>query len=182
NEALEGGNFILINNAYFDEARQSSKGTVRRFIVTVSDPKRALAVADSIDRLFGNSADETRTESFRELAQSQMQLIGNLDFAIRAIVGAAFFALMFSTAAMMMQSVRERTPELAVLKAVGFTDRAVFALILSEAVALCVVAAAFGLGLASLTFPLAAKAVPGLAMPPVIIEVGLACAVLVALV
>jgi putative ABC transport system permease protein len=105
-----------------------------------------------------------------------------LNFLIRAIVGAAVVALLFATAAMMMQSIRERTPELAVLKTLGFTDRAVFFLILTEAIAVCVAAAAFGLALAALAFPYAAKILPGISLPGVIVEVGLACAVLVALI
>ena len=111
-----------------------------------------------------------------------MQAIGDLNFLIRAIVGAAVVALLFATAAMMMQSIRERTPELAVLKTLGFTDRAVFFLILAEAIAVCVAAAAFGLALATLAFPFAARILPGISLPGVVVEVGLACAVLVALI
>jgi putative ABC transport system permease protein len=64
-----------------------------------------------------------------------------------------FFALLFSVGAVMMQSVRERTPELAVLKTLGFTDGAVMGLIVAEALILCLVSSAIGLGLAALTFP-----------------------------
>ena len=134
-------------------------------------------MADNIDRRFANSSNATRTESLRELAQSQMQSIGDLNFLIRAIVSAALVALLFSTATMMMQSIRERTPELAVLKTLGFTDRAVFLFILAEAVLVFIAAAAFGLALALLVFPLAAKFVPGLSMPLAVVLVGLACAV-----
>ncbi len=83
---------------------------------------------------------------------------------------------------MMMQSIRERTPELAVLKTVGFTDSRVFALVLIEALMVCVAAAALGLALATQVFPFASRIVPGLSMPGVIVVVGLACGVLVALV
>jgi putative ABC transport system permease protein len=177
-----GTDNILINFAYLDAARLVGQGTVQHFNVAVSDPNLAVAVADEIDRRFANSANETRTESLRELAQSQMQSIGDLNFLIRAIIGAVLVALLFATATMMMQSLRERTPELAVLKTLGFTDRAVFLLILSEAIAICIAAAAFGLALARLAFPLAAKFVPGLSMPWLVVEVGLVCAVLVGLV
>jgi putative ABC transport system permease protein len=111
-----------------------------------------------------------------------MQAIGDLNFLIRAIVGAVLVALLFATATMMMQSLRERTPELAVLKTVGFTGRAVFLLILAEAMAVCVAAAVFGLALAMLAFPFAARIVPGLAMPRVVVAVGLALGAVVALI
>jgi putative ABC transport system permease protein len=177
-----GSDNILINFAYLDEARLLGKGTVQHFNVAVSDPKLAVTVADEIDRRFANSSSETRTESLRELAQSNMQAIGDLNFLIRAIVGAVLVALLFATATMMMQSIRERTPELAVLKTVGFTDGSVFALVLIEALVVCVAAAALGLALATQVFPFAARIVHGLSMPWVIVALGLAYAVLVALV
>ena len=99
-----------------------------------------------------------------------------------SVVGAVFVALLFATATMMMQSIRERTPELAVLKTVGFTDGGVFALVLIEALVVCVAAAVLGLALATQVFPFAARIVHGLSMPWVIVVVGLACAVLVALI
>jgi putative ABC transport system permease protein len=175
-----GTDNILINYDYFDEARALEKGTVKHFNVAVADPKLAVTVADAIDRRFANSANETRTDSLRELAQAQLQSIGDLNFLIRAIVSAVFVALLFATATMMMQSIRERTPELAVLKTLGFTNRAVFLLILAEAMAVFVVAAACGLALATVVFPFAAKFVRGLSVPVAVIELGLACAVLAA--
>jgi putative ABC transport system permease protein len=139
-------------------------------------------VVDAIDRRFANSSHETRTESLRELAQSQMQSIGDLNFLIRAVVGAVLVALLFATATMMMQSIRERTSELAVLKTLGFADRAVFVFILTESVVIFVAAAAFGLLLALLAFPLATKFVPGLSMPWEVVAFGLGCAAVVALI
>lgn len=173
---------ILINFAYLDEARLVGKGSVQHYNVAVSDPKLAVTVADEIDRRSANSPNETRTESLREMAQSQMQSIGDLNFLIRSIVGAVLVALLFATSTMMMQSVRERTPELAVLKTVGFTNAAVFALVLAEALVMCISAAALGVALATLAFPYASKFVQGLSMPWVIVVAGLSYAVLVALI
>lgn len=178
-----GGRYIiLVNLAYVDEARVSGTGTVHHYNVALTDPKLAVTVADAIDRRFANSSHETKTESLRELAQLNVQQIGDFDFLIHAVVGAVLVALLFATATMMVQSVRERTPELAVLKTVGFNDRAVFALVLAEALVVCVAAAAFGLVLATLTLPIAARVVVGLSMPAITVVIGLACAVLVALV
>jgi putative ABC transport system permease protein len=177
-----GKETILINYAYFDEARLAGKGTVNHFNVAVSDPKLAVTVADEIDRRFANSSNETRTDSLRELAQSQMQSIGDLNFLIRAIVSAVLVALLFATATMMMQSTRERTPELAVLKTLGFSDRVLFLVILAEALAVFIAATACGLALATLVFPFASKIVPGLSMPMVVVAAGLAYAALAAVI
>lgn len=177
-----GGDIIVVNFTYVDEARAVGKGTVQHFNVAVADPAMATMVIDGIDRRFANSSHETRSESLRELAQSQMQSIGDLNFLIRAVVGAVLVALLFATSTMMMQSIRERTPELAVLKTLGFTDRNVFLLVSAEALVVCVAAAAFGLALATLVFPFASKLVPGLSMPVVVVALGLAYAVVVALI
>jgi putative ABC transport system permease protein len=175
-----GADTLLINYDYFDEARLANKGTVKHFKVAVSDPALATTVIDEIDRRFANSASATETQSMRELAQSQMQSIGDLNLLIRSIVGAVFVALLFSTATMLMQSTRERVPELGVLKTLGFTDAGVFACILAEAMAIFVAGACTGLAAAVLAFPFAAQIVPGLSMPAIVVAAGLAFAVLAA--
>ena len=171
------GDVIMINFAYFDEARLLGKGTVNHFNVALTDPRLAVRVTDDIDRRFANSSNETRTESLRELAQAQMQSIGDLNFLIREIVSAVFVALLFATATMMMQSTRERTPELAVLKTIGFSDGALFGFILAEGIVVFVGAAVCGLALAQAVFPFAAHFVPGLSMPLAVVLGGIACAV-----
>ena len=178
-----GGRYIVIvSYPYFDEARAQKKGTVNHFNVAVTDPRLAARVADTIDARFANSSHETKTESLRELAQSSMQQIGDFDFLIRAVVGAVLVALLFATTTMMVQSMHERIPELAVIKTLGFTDSAVFLLILAEAMAVFVAGAVCGLLLATLVLPLAARFVPGLSMPGIVVALGLALGILVALV
>jgi putative ABC transport system permease protein len=110
-----------------------------------------------------------------------MQSIGDINFLVGSIVGTVFVALLFATANLMMQSLRERTAELAVLKTLGFSDRGVFLLILIEASLLCLVAALCGLAAALLAFPFASRFVPGLSMPLIIVLTGIGLAELVAL-
>lgn len=175
--------FMLINYAYFDEARQSDRGTVQVYYIKVFDPRQGLSVARAVDRLFVNSSDETRTESLREVAQSGLQSIGDLDFVIRAVVGAALFALIFSTTAMMVQSIGERTAEFAVLKTLGFSDRSVFWIVLSEVLSLFIAAAALGIGLASQVLPAARHFTQlNVTMPGSVALLGLSMAAVLALV
>jgi len=148
------GAAVLANYDYVDQGRTQSNGTTSIYLVRLVDPTQASAVANRIDALFANSPDETKTESERQLAADSVKQIGDIGFVVNSIVGAVFFALLFSVGAVMMQSVRERTPELAVLKTLGFTDGAVMALIVAEALILCLVSSIIGLGLADLTFPL----------------------------
>jgi putative ABC transport system permease protein len=176
-----GGGYIVGNYTYLDEARVANKGTVRNFYVVVSDPAHAQIVAEAIDRLFTNSPSRTSTASLRENAQQAMQSIGDLNFVIRTVVTAVFAALLFSTATMMIQSIRERTPELAVLKTFGFTNQVVYLLIVAETVLVYVSGALIGLALAWVAFPYTAKWIPGLSMPSIVIEAGIAAACLAAL-
>ena len=177
-----GGRNILVNYEYMNEARVSGRDNVTHFAVRIADPRAAAAMSDAIDARFANSSNETRSESVREMAQQNLQSIGDLEFLIRAVVAAVLAALLFATATMMMQSVRERTSEIAVLKTVGFTNGAVLALLLAESAVICVAAGGTGLALATLAFPYASTFVHGISMPWIIIRLGLVAALAVALI
>jgi len=176
------GSFIVANYAYLDESRAQGKGTLANLYVVASDPLHAGEVSSAIDRAFANSFNETQTVSFQEMRAQQLQSIVNLNYAIRAIVSAVLVALVFSTAVLMMQTIRERAPELAVLKTLGFSDRSVFAMVVAEGVVVCVVAALVGFALAMGVFPYASKFVPGLSMPTVVVGIGALGAVFIALI
>ncbi len=114
--------------------------------------------------------------------QSQLKQIGDINFIANAIVGAVLFTLLFLTANTMMQSVRERTSELAVLKTLGFSDSKVLVLVLVEAALLCLVAAAIGLFLASAVFPALKPIFGDFSMPLVVAATGGGMALVLALV
>jgi len=147
------GPLALINYDYFDEARATDIGTVDRIIIRIADPARSAQTAAAIDALFANSSHETRTQSEQEQAESSLQQLGDVKFFTNSIVSAVFFALLFVTGNTMVQSVRERVPEFAVLKTLGFSDLGVLTLVLAEAALLCILAAAIGLAIAAALFP-----------------------------
>ncbi len=148
------GGWFLGNYEYVDEASAKDKGSINRFLVRIKDPDRAVQVGRQIDQLFANSAAPTRTTSEKSRAQSGLQWLGDMQLFTHAVVGAVFFMLLFVTANTMLQSVRERVPEIAVLKTLGFSDNGVVWLIIAESVLLCVLAALLGLLLAKLVIPL----------------------------
>jgi len=82
----------------------------------------------------------------------------------------------------MMQSVRERVPELAVLKTLGFTDFAVVVLVLCEALVLCLAGALIGLVIAAGIFPALKRVIGEASLSWSILGLGSAVAVLLALV
>jgi putative ABC transport system permease protein len=133
---------------YFDEARQFGQGAAGLFVVRLSDPNRAEAVAQQIDAMFENSPDETKTQTEKDFALNFARQVGNLKLILYSILGAVFFAILMLTGNTMSQAVQDRIPELAVLKTIGFTDGRVLALVLAESLLLCVIGGLAGMLLA----------------------------------
>jgi putative ABC transport system permease protein len=182
--AYNAGSFpaFYINYDYLDEARAFGTGSVLYYIVSIDDPRHGSEIAATIDAKFANSSDETTTQTEQVFAQSQIKQVGDINLIANSIVGAALFTLLFLTANTMMQSVRERIPELAVLKTLGFSDRKMLTLILLEAVFLCGVSGAVGLVLARLAFSLMGSLFGALSPSAVVLEAGFAIAILLAFV
>jgi putative ABC transport system permease protein len=173
--------FAVFNYAYFDEYRVQDRGTVDSFYERIADPTKAVATAAAIDRIFANSSHETRTRSDQVRAQYQAKQMGDVEFFTDAIMAAVLFTLAFLTGNSLRQSISERTPEFAVLKAVGWSNGRVLSLAYAEALLLYVPAAVFGLLLAYLVAPLAREEVGPVVVSPAVAMAGLACAAFLAL-
>jgi putative ABC transport system permease protein len=133
---------------YFDEARQFAKGQVGWYTIRIKDPSQAAEVAKRVDEEFENSSAETKTEPEGAFIQGWAKAIGNIVFIVAAILSAVFFTILLVTGNTMAQAVRERTGELGVLKAIGFTNGQIVALVLAESCLLTVLGGVVGLGLA----------------------------------
>jgi putative ABC transport system permease protein len=136
---------VLINVAYFDEARQFGKGKTGWYIVRIADAEQAKPIAAEIDRLFMNSPDETKTAPEKEFALGFAKQIGDIGAVVTRILLAVFFTILILTGNTMAQSIRERVPELAILKTLGFSDGTVTALVLGEALLLLGLGAGAGM-------------------------------------
>jgi putative ABC transport system permease protein len=139
---------FLFRYDFFEESRQFGKGLVGWYTVRVADPDRAAEIAALIDAEFANSPNETKTEPEGAFLQGFANQVGNIGFIMMAIVAAVFFTILLVAGNTMAYAVRERTSELAVLKAIGFSDRGVFGLILAEALVITGLGGATGLLLA----------------------------------
>ncbi len=173
---------LLLNNDYFDEARTMNKGMVGWYTVQIDNPANASSISSAIDQLFANSDHETKTVTEKEFQQSFLKQMGDINFIVSSIIGAVFFALMFLTGNTMMQSVRERIPEFAVLKILGYTDYAVLSLVVVEGLVLTLVAATLGLAGSIAAFPMLKDVVGVPHLPLSVLGLGLLYAVLLALV
>jgi len=133
---------------FFDETRAGGAGLVGWYTVRVSDPDKATEVAAAIDAEFANSSHETKAEAEGAFIQGFANQIGNIGFIIMSIMSAVFFTILLVAGNTMAYTVRERTNELAVLKAIGFTDKGVLGLILGESLAITLVGGMIGLACA----------------------------------
>jgi len=142
------GQLWLQHKYFYEKAPSYWQGIVGWYIVRVQDPEAALGVAKVIDQEFANSTSETRTQTESAFAAAFMKQMGNIEFLIMAIGSVVFFTLLLVTGNTMAIAVRERTGELAVLKAVGYSDRFVLGLVLAESMLIAAIGGAIGLWLA----------------------------------
>ncbi len=156
---------------YFDEANQYTKGLVGWYTVKLKNANQASRVAQAIDAISLNSANETKAQTEQAFNQSFAKQFADIGLIVTAIMGAVFFTLLLLTGNTMSQGVRERIPELAVLKTLGFTNGTVLTLVLVESVLLIVLGGLIGIGLSAAIIPGISAASGGmLALPNVPLE------------
>ncbi|MGI9232069.1 MAG: ABC transporter permease [Woeseiaceae bacterium] len=137
---------MLFQYDYFEEARAFGKGTAGWYVLRVSKGADPVQVANAIDMQFANSPNETETSTEAAFAQSFTKQFGNIALIVTLILGAVFFTLLLVSGNTMSQSVRERISELAVLKTLGFNDRTVLGVVLSESILIMLLGGLLGLG------------------------------------
>ena len=126
------------------------KSHVGWYTVKVEHPDDSLRVSKAIDEGFANSPFETHTDTEKAFAAGWVKQFGNIQFLIMSIGGVVFFTLLLVTGNTMAIAVRERTGELAVLKAVGYSDRFVLLFVICESLLIALIGGCLGLGLAKL--------------------------------
>jgi putative ABC transport system permease protein len=144
---------VLVNVAHFDEARAAGRGKTGWYVERIADSGQAKAISAEIDRLFANSPDETKTAPEKEFAVGFAKQIGDIGAVVTRILVAVFFTILILTGNTMAQSIRERIPELAILKTLGFSDARVTALVLAESVLLLALGAGLGMAAAAALLP-----------------------------
>jgi putative ABC transport system permease protein len=169
---------------YFEEKIPAAvKGQIGWYVIRIATPEDAPRIAKAIDSQFENSPNETKTEAESAFAANWVKQFGNIQFLIVTIGAVVFFTLLLVTGNTMAISVRERTAELAVLKAIGYSDRAILFFVLAESLAIALFGGLLGLLLAVVATPVLATALasmlPNLALPGSILAMGLVVALVV---
>ena len=167
---------------FLEERRAFGKGDVGWYVVRVTNPDLSVQVAKTIDTEFANSPFETKTDTEKAFAASFVKQMGNIEFLILTVGGVVFFTLLLVTGNTMAIAVRERVGELAVLKALGFSNQFVLQLVMLESLIVAFVGGGLGLLLAKL-FSLHGDPTNGILpyfyLPPLAIVSGVAAALLV---
>lgn len=176
---------FLFHYKYYDEARSFGGGTVGWLIIKVEDPQASARIAAEVDALFANSFAETKTSSEKDFAASFAKQFGDIGLITTYILGAVFFTMLLVAGNTMAQAVRERIPELAILKTLGFSDIAVLNMVLAESLLIAVIGGALGMGAAWLVTSAMADKVaafmPGFILTPAIVSLGVVVMILLGL-
>jgi putative ABC transport system permease protein len=138
---------VYFNTKYVEEAVPFFKGQAGTFSILAASPSDVSTIASTIDDMFRNSPQPTKTESEKAFGLEFVAMMGNVKAFILSICGAVLFATLLVSANTIAMSIRERTREVAVLKTLGFTRRGVLGLFVSEAVALALAGGLIGASL-----------------------------------
>lgn len=144
---------LMLHWKYFDESNDFIKSQVSWYTVQLTNSSQAVRVAKAIDALSENSDHETKSQTEQAFNQAFAKQFADIGLIVTAIMSAVFFTLLLLTGNTMAQAVRERIPELAVLKTLGFTDRTVLVLVLAESILLVLIGGLIGLALAAVLMP-----------------------------
>lgn len=144
-----GNSLFFLRHDYFDDAVVGwAKNQVGFIILSVAKSRKPEDIASTIDALYENSSDPTKTASQDQYARQFVSQLGDIGLMSTAILSAVFFTILLLTGNTASQTFRERVPELAAMKTLGFTDGSVAILVMAEAVVLCVAGGACGIALA----------------------------------
>lgn len=147
-----------------------SRGSVGVFDVLVDEPANLPAVAAAIDANFANSDAPTKSETEAAFAAGFISMMGNVEGLLRKLSLIIVVTVLLTAGNTMAMAARERTGELAILKAIGFLPGRIVALILAESMLLSSLAGLIGIGgfwlLSWYVFVVKGLSVPMMWFPP----------------
>lgn len=177
---------IVVHYSHFDELRVTKKGLIDWFTIRMVDADNISRTIEELDTKFKNSPHETKTSTEESFIQDFMNQIGDFTAIITLSLSAVFFTLLLVSGNTMAQSVNERISELAVLKTLGFTNRSIFFLIVSESLLLTLAGGIAGMAISYFVIPvvvdLSGNLLSGMIFLRKDIAVGIACMLVVAII
>jgi putative ABC transport system permease protein len=122
------------------------------FWIRVEKPEISARVGQAIDQMFRNTDAETKTESEGTFLLGFISMLGNVRALVLMIGSAVTFAILLIVANTMAMSIRERIPEAAIMRTLGFRSGQIMKLFVGESVALTMLGALAGVGGAKLLY------------------------------
>jgi len=178
---------MLFRQDYLDEG-SGVTGMVGMWWLKVKSAEDMPKVIAAINKAFENTSAEVRAETERAFQLGFISMWGNIKLLVSLVSSAVVFTLLLVTASTMSMAIRERFRELAILKAIGYRRRELFAFILAESFTLALAGAVIGVGGAYTLFTYGdvAKMTNGifvmLEVTPKIIGIGVSVAALLGIV
>ena len=142
---------MLFHQEYLDEA-SGVTGQVGMWWLRVASADDMPRVIQRVNETFANTSAEVRAESERAFQLSFISMWANIKVLVTSISSVVVFTLVLVSASTMSMAIRERFRELAILKALGFRRRELFAFILAESFGLSVLGGVIGIGSAYLLY------------------------------
>ena len=117
------------------------------YVVELADPARAAEISQTVDAVFRNSVAETLTETEKAFQLSFVAMTEAIVVAIRLVSFLVIIIILAVMANTMAMTARERLPEYATLKALGFAPKHVASLIFGESLTLALAGGLLGMAL-----------------------------------
>ncbi len=144
----DDGSSMFFHWEYFNEGLKASGWTDADFVGTYSirvhSAGQVPSVAARVDELFRNSTAPTKTETEKAFVLGFLAMMGNVRLLITAIASVVIFTIVLVASNTMAMSIRERTREIGILKALGFTRSHILAFLVGESTVLALTGALIG--------------------------------------
>ncbi|MCW5976895.1 MAG: ABC transporter permease [Bryobacteraceae bacterium] len=177
---------LLFHFEYLKESMPGYRGEmVSNFVIAARSAEEVPHIAEAVDAMFRNSAQQTKTETEKAFELSFLAFIGNVKVFLLSVCSAITFTILLVSGNTMAMSVRERVREVGILKTLGFTRGAILGVILAEAVVIALLGGIIGMFIAAGILDLMSRApsiatdMSRLTLPPLIWGLCLAVSIFV---
>lgn len=139
---------IFMHYDYLARGRTEAHGEIGYIHISPASEEETDRLVADIDRMFANSAAETRTSSEQAFYAAFVEQQGSIGLMVVLVASAGLVTSLLIVGNAMMQSVRERTREIAIMRTIGFTSRRLARAVLGETFAITLTGGLFGLAAA----------------------------------
>jgi len=139
--------FFVTHYQYYNQgiANIQNQNIVGQYTERVDDPRNSTEISNAIDKLFENATPQTLTQTQVAESISFIRQFGNISAMVIYVGIAVFFSMLLIIGNTMAQSVRERTSEFAMFRALGFKRPWLAWLVMRESLMLIVTGGVLGL-------------------------------------